>query len=650
MDRLNLPSEPLKDRQFAVRVFKDNLSSESSKIEQFPRTTLAYKSLPPSHESPSYYLACYISAEANPSISTPKKFQFFNMQEMIVERDVPIPMDDGIVLRADVFRPRTTTHVPILMTLGPYGKGVPYRDGFAPQWNWLISTFPKILPGSSREFMVWETVDPEIWVARGYACIRVDSRGAGRSPGYLDILSPRETKDYYHAIEWAGTQPWTSGKVGLIGVSYYAINQWAVAALQPPHLAAMIPWEGAADFYRDFMRHGGIMSNGFLDAWYPRQVASIQHCNPNAVMDPWISESASGPAKLSEEELRKNRSDPIHDILKRPLDSDWYRSRSPDWSKVVVPFLSAASWAGFGLHPRGNFEAFTQAASKYKWLECHPGRHEEWFYLDQGMELQKRFLDYFLKNENNGWVDEPPVRFNLRRPFNSSVFELRKENEWPLQRTVWTPIYLSSGNLGLDWSKSNRSATTEFDAQKDHITFLSEPLKAEVEITGPLALKLYASSSTSDMDLFVIFQAFSPDGREVDFQGTVDPHTPLAQGWLRASHRKLDKTRSQPYRPYHTHDELQPLEPNKAYELDVEIWPTNITLAAGFRLALQIRGTDFERPPSDDVNEVWLSRGCGPWLHTHPEDRPGAIFGGKTKIFSGRETASYLLLPIIPKE
>ncbi|GAA1930999.1 CocE/NonD family hydrolase [Streptantibioticus ferralitis] len=185
---------------------------------------------------------------------------------MIIDRDVAVPIDDGAVLRADVFRPDITEPVPVIMTLGPYGKGVRYQDGYAPQWNWLLTTYPHILPGSTREYMAWETADPETWVPWGYAVVRVDSRGAGRSPGRLDIMSPREVRDYYDAIEWAGTQPWSNGKVDLNGISYYAINQWLVASLQPPHLAAMIPWEGAADFYRDWARHGGIMSNAFLES------------------------------------------------------------------------------------------------------------------------------------------------------------------------------------------------------------------------------------------------------------------------------------------------------------------------------------------------------------------------------------------------
>jgi predicted acyl esterase len=570
------------------------------------------------------------------------------MDNIIVERDVSIPTGDGIVLKADIFRPRDEKAAPVIMTLGPYGKGVPYSVGYAPQWEWLVKTHPDILPGSTRSFMTWETVDPETWVPWGYVCIRVDSRGAGRSPGYLDIFSPRETKDYYDAIEWAGVQSWSNGKVGLSGISYYAINQWAVAALQPPHLAAMIPWEGAADLYRDWGRHGGIMSNAFIETWYPRQVLRVQHGNPDAILDPWLNDQASGPLLLDKEQLKANRADPIADILKHPLDDEFYRQRSPDWSKVVVPFLSAANWAGFGLHPRGNFEAFTHAASKQKWLECHPGRHEEWFYLQQGINVQKRFLDHFLKDIDNGWQNEPPVLLRLRRPFNDRYFEVRREHAWPLPHTRWSRIYLSASDRVLSWDKPSTEESVSFPALGEPVTFTSSPLDEDTELTGPLAAKIFASSSTADMDLFVTFQAFSPDGREVDFQGTVDPHTPLAQGWLRASHRKLDPVRSLPYRPYHSHDNIQLLESDRVYELDIEIWPTSILLPAGFRLALQISGKDFERPiPPKTPNEAWVSRGSGPWLHTHPDDRPELVFGGTTTIHSGGDATSYLLLPII---
>ena len=195
---------------------------------------------------------------------------------MIIDWDVPITMDDGLVLRADVFRPDDTEPHPVLMTHGPYAKGLAFQDGYAAMWANLEAEHPDALAGSSNQLQNWETVDPEKWVPDGYVVVRVDSRGAGRSPGYLDIFSPRETQDYYECIEWAGVQPWSNGKVGLLGISYYGMNQWQVAALQPPHLAAICPWEGANDFYREMTHHGGIL-NVFVNQWYPVQVSSVQY-------------------------------------------------------------------------------------------------------------------------------------------------------------------------------------------------------------------------------------------------------------------------------------------------------------------------------------------------------------------------------------
>ncbi len=567
---------------------------------------------------------------------------------MIIERDLPVEMDDGVVLRVDVFRPDTKAKVPVVMAGGPYGKGVKYQEHYKPLWDSLVKMHPDILEGSQHRWLTWETVDPEIWVPWGYACVRLDSRGAGRSPGYLDIFSPRETKDFAIAIEWAGKQKWSNGKVGLNGVSYYAINQWQVAALQPKHLTAMIPWEGAADHYRDWARHGGILSNKFMEIWYPRQVEAVQHGNPDGPRDHWMETRSTGPATLSKQELKDNRADTLANFLAREMDDDWYRSRSPDWSKVKVPFLSAGSWAGFGLHPRGNFEAYTQAASEEKWLEGHPGRHEEWFYLEYGMELQKRFFDYYLKGEQNGWDKEPRVWLNIRRPFTDEV-ELRKEHEWPLKGTKWTKLYLHAGGKGkLDPNPPKAKRSRTFRALTRGITLRTAPLKEETEITGPMAAKLFISSSTVDADLFVTVQAFSPQNREVYFQGTVDPKTPLAQGWLRASHRKLDEELSEPWRPYHTHDDKQPLTPERIYELDVEIWPQCIVLPKGFQLSINIAGQDYDRP-GPAVAAYVPSRGSGPFLHDHPVDRCKEVFGGRTTLHSGPNHASYLLVPIIPK-
>ena len=224
-------------------------------------------------------------------------------------------------------------------------------------------------------------------------------------------------------------------------------------------------------------------------------------------------------------------------------------------------------------------------------------------------------------------------------------FVERHENEWPIARTRWTKAYLHpGGNLRPEAGQG----TVTFDAMGEGVTFMSEPVAVQTEITGPLAARLTVSSTTADADLFLIFRVFTPDLREITFMGAIDPHTPIAQGWLRASHRKVDPELSQPWRPYHKHDEVQKLEPGKPVTLDIEIWPTSIVVPKDYRLALTVRGRDYEWQKSTGAklsnfkNEL---RGCGPFLHDDPRDRPLSLFGGRTTLHLGD---SYVLLPVIP--
>jgi predicted acyl esterase len=567
---------------------------------------------------------------------------------MRVEWDVAIPMDDGLVLRADVFRPVADGRYPVLLTYGPYAKGLAFQGGYPSAWERMIAQHPDVAAGSSNQYQNWEVVDPEKWVKHDYICVRVDSRGCGCSPGYIDHFSPRETKDFHDCIEWAGMQPWSNGKVGLNGVSYYGINQWHVASLQPPHLAAMCIWEGAADWYRDMTHHGGILST-FWANWYDMQVKTVQYgAGERGKRSRVHGELVCGPETLSAQELAENRCDFGNEIRAHPLDDEYHKARSPVWSKVRVPFLSAANWGGQGLHPRGNFEGFVRAASENKWLEAHGIEHWTHFYTDYGREIQKRFFDYFLHGKRNGWDREPRVLLQVR---HLDRFVARGEREWPLGRTKWTKYFLDPASGALRTKPTSRKSTQGFDAMGDGLTFLTAPMETETEITGPSVLKLFASSSTNDADFFVILRVFSPDMREVVFQGAIDPHTPIAQGWLRVSHRKLDKKLSTPYRPYHTHDGKQPLQRGEIVELDIEIWPTSIVVPAGYRLALTIRGKDYEYGGasggrlSNFKNEL---KGCGPFLHDDPVDRPGGIFSGVTRLHFGRNHKPYLLLPIIP--
>jgi uncharacterized protein len=479
---------------------------------------------------------------------------------MRIEWDVEVRMDDGLVLRADVFRPDDGARHPVILSYGPYAKGLAFQEGYPSAWQRMVAEHPDVAYGSSNKYQSWEVVDPEKWVPEGYACVRVDSRGAGRSPGRIDHFSPRETRDFYECIEWSGVQPWSNGKVGLNGISYYGINQWHVASLQPPHLAAMCIWEGAADWYRDMTHHGGILST-FWANWYDMQVKTVQYgLGERGPRSRVTGELVCGDETLSDAQLYANRADFGADILEHPLDDDYHKARSPMWEKVTAPLLSAANWGGQGLHPRGNFEGFVRAASKEKWLEAHGIEHWTHFYTDYGVNLQKRFFAHYLKGEKNGWDRQPRVQLQVR---HVDRFVERHENEWPLARTQWTKLHLRPDQR-LDREAPRSAASLSYDARGDGLTFLSGALEQETEITGPLAARLFVSSSTTDADLFLVFRVFTADMREVVFQGAIDPHTPIAQGWLRASHRKLDAKLSTPYRPYHTHDEPQPLAPGKA--------------------------------------------------------------------------------------
>jgi predicted acyl esterase len=504
------------------------------------------------------------------------------------------------------------------------------------------------MDNTSSKYQNWEVVDPERWVPDGYVCVRIDSRGAGRSPGYLDPFSPRETKDFYNCIQWAAEQDWSNGKIGLNGISYYAINQWQVAELQPPNLTAMCIWEGAHDLYREWAYHGGMFCT-YGGNWYKGRCIPRQHgLGVNGYKARINGDYVSGPPTLSNEELGFNRTNMNSDMFQNKLVTDQYwQERIPDFSKIHVPVLSAANWGGQSLHSRGNFEGFGKIASTEKWLEVHGLEHWTEFYTDYGVDMQKRFFGHYLKGEENNWEKEPRVTLQVRYP--GDKFVERKENEWPLARTNWTKLYLTpSGSLATE-EKPFEESKVDYNGFGEGITFLSEPLNAETEITGPMASKLFVSSETQDADLFLVVRVFTEDFKEVTFKGALDPNTPVGQGWLRASHRKLDPEMSKPYRPYYAHDEIQPLEPRKIYELDIEIWPTSIVIPKNYRIGLTVRGKDYvnQSVGGSTLPNMNKFSGCGPFLHNDPDDRPMDVFGKKVSLHFSEEQMPYLLLPVI---
>ena len=316
------------------------------------------------------------------------------------------------------------------------------------------------------------------------------------------------------ASEWIARRPWCSGNIGTLGVSYHANCQWRVAKLQPPSLKAMIPWEGRADLYRDQTFHGGVFAMGFLANWIATNMAhqvmgKPRSYNPGAFNNNMLWQWATNN-----------------------MDSEFWRARSADWSKTTVPFYSVGNWTGMGLHLRGNVEAFVNAASQHKKLRIHSGSHFHPFHSNEGRAEQLRWFDHWLKGIDTGIMDEPPVKLEIRTGGSKKPYAFRAENEWPIARTQWTNFHLDPDNMGLSVHENNSIKTITYDAMGDGVTFSTPPLENETEITGPSALKLFVSSSTADADLFVILRVFDPAGKEVLFQGALDPKAapPTANG------------------------------------------------------------------------------------------------------------------------
>jgi len=519
-----------------------------------------------------------------------------------VEKDVRVPLRDGSHLAADVFRPDGSGNFPTIITLGPYSKDIHFRD-----WN---KTYPYDRLPERGPYMHWETVNPEWWVPQGYVVVRVDGRGTGKSPGRGRRLSTEEARDFYDAVEWAGTQPWSNERVAVMGISYFAMNSWRVAAQQPPHLAAIVPWEGAVDTYRDASRHGGIYSNGFNRRWasHVREHETAGSAKPAA---------PPAPAGVTPPEL---------------FDAAAYDL--PDLAKIQVPVLSAGNWGGFGLHLRGNVEGFLGAGSRFKLLQIHCGDHVLPFYSLEGRLLQKRFLDYWLLGVDTGITREPPIRLAIRR--DGERWAWRYENEWPLARTRFTEYFLdaASGTLGTGAPSAESSASYSAEVGLERASAcatFSHEFRAETEVTGPVKLRLWVSSSGDDADLFAILRKFDAEGQEVTFQGSINPGQPVACGWLRVSHRKLDPARSTRERPWHTHDELQKVAPGEIVPVDLEIWPTCVVFEPGERLVLEVAAHDEPR--------------IAPFLHDDPRDR---VLAKTLTLHTGGRYDSHLLLPVIP--
>ncbi len=519
--------------------------------------------------------------------------------KLVVDKDVRIPTRDGSYLVGDVFRPEATGEkFPVLMSLSVYQKELQY------------------LPHQSP-FTHQERPEPDWWVPRGYVLIFVDSRGTGKSPGDTDVKGMQEALDYYDAIEWAARQSWSTGKIGLAGVSYYAIAQMSVASLQPPHLTTMIPWAGHGDEYREGTFQGGIFNKAYLGNWWLDVMGKqlLEHTRVDNV-------------GAFNENL-------LYEYMTHPLDGPWWHTvkAGAEMDKITVPFYSAGNWQGWtNRHLRGNVELYVNAASKNKKLQMHIGGPTTYFYQEGGKNDQLRWFDYWLKGTDTGIMSEPAVKLCVRSSVTACTW--RFEDEWPIKRTQYTKYYLTAEPAGgvvkdaLHDVKLSRTPPAQpgqltYDAgpasygrgtrTQPALAFTTEPLTEDVEITGHINLVTWVSSETDDMDVFAYLRKVMPDG-------TMET---AVSGMLKVSHRKLDPRLSLPYRPYHTHDEEQKLKPGEVVPIQVDIWPTSMVFQKGTRIRIDVMPHDGERYFS-------------------------AYHLKNNTLYVGGDRASYVLLPIVP--
>ncbi|KIW36737.1 uncharacterized protein PV06_11033 [Exophiala oligosperma] len=572
-----------------------------------------------------------------------------NMRELW---DIPIPMDDGAELRANVYLPPEEGRHPVVMSITAYGKDLPFCQGYADAWNVVIKTSPDAGQNTSAKYFSFEAPDPEKWITHGYAIVIIDTRGTGRTPGVVDALSAREGDDFATAVDWVGEQPWCNGNVGLLGMSYLGFTQWLCASRQPKHLKAILPWQASDDYLRSVGYHGGVPC-AFFKSWTTDLVKTVQYgLGTQGMTNKFTGQAVSGDEQLSEEERNANLIDIYPQFMQHPLDDECYVDRRAHWHRIKVPMLSVTSWAALGTHLRGNVEGFMNAASTDKWL-CI--RQEQGvfatLYNDEGVELQRRFFDHTLKGIGDFAQTQSKVELAVRNP-DDQIIEIRKASEWPLPETRWITLYLNPSDSTMGERFPSKETAATYRGFSKGITMLTEPFAHPTEIIGPLAAKLWASASTSDADLFLSVRIFDEKGTEKLFKGVPDPRIPLSQGWLRASKRELDKDRSLPYRPFLTHKSIQPLVPGGVYGLDIEIWPACVALPAGYRLGLTVQGQDFEhdQQPTEWTKTGVMMRGSGNALHNDPEHRPAEVYDNEVTIYSGPDRISSLLVPMIRKK
>lgn len=550
--------------------------------------------------------------------------------DILLERDVPIQLRDGVTIYADVFRPVGDEVCPAILAWSPYGKeiggqmldDVPMRSGV-----------PLSATSGLEKF---EGPDPAYWVAHGYAIVNPDKRGAYMSEGDLLYWGHEDALDGCDVIEWIASQPWCNGKVGMSGNSWLTVSQWFIAAERPEHLAAIAPWEGFCDHYRESGTRGGIPAPEFPEM---------------------IAETFASAHGMLEDQPRM--------IVERPFMCDYWQDKAARVENIEIPAYVVASYTN-SVHTHGSFAGFRRMASKEKWLRVH--NTSEWFdyYTPENVEDLRCFFDHYLKGIDNGWEQTPRVRLSVLNPGGTDIVG-RAEEDFPLARTQYRKLYLSAADSSLLSSLPANRAVSEYrsDSTCHEVTYRYR-MEQPTEITGYMKLHLWVSAPDhDDMDLAVRVEKLSHDG-----QPLLDPmgNRVVATGRLRVSMRQLDEARSTESEPYYTFTTEQKLKPGEIVPAEIEIWPMGLYFNEGEMLQLTVGAYQPEKAaipfgsarisvPRDGFTYMpgqpveMITVGGNATQCADPAEvvvSPVTHNAGRHRIYTGGEYDSYLYVPVIP--
>jgi len=538
----------------------------------------------------------------------------------MLQEDVSIAVRDGTSIGARVYRPEGAGPYPALLAAAPY-------------------RFDNNILPASPQFLWRETGPIDFYADNGYAYIHMDARGSGRSGGSFGFLDRKDHEDLYDVIEWIGRQPWCNGRVGGIGQSYFCMLQWFMGAMSPPSLACLGAHDGLSDIYRAGTHHGGIPCDFFPGYWWYQ----------NRFINRY---PASGPARDQDTDLTAM-------IAAHPTYDDFWRERSA-WEvldRIKVPLYSSGVWAKMQLHTRGNIDGYLCARGPKKLRMS--GVPNAWAAAAEfaSVDFHKRvflpFYDHYLKGASTDYLARPNVEYAVR---GSNA--LRSSDTWPPANVRYVPCYLtqvasrsvtSLNDGGLSRSPGPSGATSYsypnpdwvagvvgfgpsgpaggFDPVRRVLTFTGEPLAQDLEIAGPIKLTLFLSSTAAETDVFAKLSDQYPQTND-DRAKELNPFAEVVtRGWLRASHREIDKAHSTDMVPRYTHCNPEPLTPGVIYKLEISLEPMAYLFRMGHRIRLEVVNGD------SPVTEAL-------WPHYY---RPDKI--GTDTIHHGADHPSVLILP-----